>query len=105
MHAMCFPVRPEVQSVMSLGVFRSLNMNLVACIVKATIPLPMVPFIRHKDDGLDGCLEFGCDMCKFTRFEVEVLTQHYSASVTTCSFFELSVSYFSRKNLQLCSLC
>jgi hypothetical protein len=49
--------------------------HLVAWVVKATIPLSMAPFSRHKDNGLDGRLEFGRDMCKFTsrvkEFEVE----------------------------------
>jgi hypothetical protein len=36
---------------------------IVAWVVGATSPLPMVPFSRHRDNGLDGGLEFGCDMC------------------------------------------
>ena len=35
----------------------SLNMNLIAWVVGATTLLPTVPFSRHKDNGLDGCLD------------------------------------------------
>jgi hypothetical protein len=59
----------------------SLNTNLIVWVVGAMIPLPMVPCSRHKDNGLDGCLEFGRDMCKFTSrvkgFEVEAPTRHF----------------------------
>ena len=83
-----------------------LNTDLVAWVVGAMIPLPMLPFTRHKDNELNGCLEFGCDQdttsansqvaSKGLRLKLQhsIPTQHYSASVT---FFDLPVRYFSRK--------
>ena len=68
---------------------RSLNTNLVAWVVGVTIPLPMEPFSRHKDNRLDGALETCANSQVVKGFEVKAPTRHYSASVTTCSFFKL----------------
>ena len=42
----------------------SLNTDLIAWVVRVTIPLPMTPFSRHNDNRLEGSLEFGRDLSR-----------------------------------------
>jgi hypothetical protein len=55
----------------------------------------MALFSRHKDNRLDGSLEFGCDLCNSQVGSVEEApTRHYSASV---SFFDRTILFTQKK--------